>query len=65
MRARAHRFKDVLAKNAADARARGEADGGDFWTSLDADSSGYIDRTEAEVFMRSMLAALAKGKDEL
>ena len=65
----ARRFKEILDKHQAEMKARGEEDSGDFWTSLDANADGYIDRGEADVFFKQMYAALSAGskgnKDEM
>ena len=62
------RFREILEKHEAEMKARGEADAGDFWSSLDADSDGFIDRTEADLFFKQMYATLLssqKNKDEV
>ena len=57
-----------MEKHKAEMRAKGEEEESDFWTSLDANADGYIDRSEADMFFKQMLSALrsdGKNKDEV
>jgi len=61
-------FQDIVEKHKAEMKAKGEEEESDFWTSLDANADGYIDRSEADTFLKQMLSALRSGeqnKDEV
>lgn len=56
-------MQSILDQYAAEAKAKGE-EGEDFWSSLDADSDGFVDMKEAEGFFAAMTAALKGSKKD-
>ena len=56
-------MKSVLEQYEANAKAQGE-EISDFWSSLDTDGNGFVDKKEAQVFFEAMTAALGKSANK-